>query len=184
MPAIVVSAERVQRTPRWREQGERMSDDPVLALLTRLADGQIRIENGLKQVDTRLAQLEAGQTQIEAGYKQFDTRLTHIETQLTQLDRRLTQVETGHRQLEAGLARLEAAQTSLRVDLMARLDRVQDSVTAVRDDVGVNLAQSERAHEAIADTRAEVRSLGQQVAVAFRRIRQLEERVREITGDP
>ena len=35
--------------------------------------------------------------------------------------------------------RLEAGQIATRVDLMERMDRLQDSLTAVRDDIGVNM---------------------------------------------
>ncbi len=103
----------------------------------------------------------------------------------------LTRLEAGQASVELRLASLQTGQsslhndlTSLRVDLMQRMDRLQNASAAIRDDVGVNMARTERAHDAVANTRDELRSLGQEVAAAFRKIRQLEDRVREITGDP
>jgi hypothetical protein len=44
------------------------------------------------------------------------------------------------RRLEAGLTRLEAGQDILRDDVMNRLDRLQDALTAIRDDMRVNFS--------------------------------------------
>ena len=44
------------------------------------------------------------------------------------------------RRLEAGLTRLEAGQDMLRDDLMDRLDRLQDALTAIREDMRVNFS--------------------------------------------
>jgi hypothetical protein len=45
----------------------------------------------------------------------------------------------------AALARLEAGQTSLRVDLMARIDRLQDVVTLQHEERIVDIGSTERA---------------------------------------
>jgi hypothetical protein len=64
----------------------------------------------------------------------------------------------------AALARLEAGQTAVgnavsvdltrtRVDLMARMDRLEDGLTAIRDDIAVNFGPADAVKRANDDTR-------------------------------
>ena len=48
---------------------------------------------------------------------------------------------------------LEAGQNQLRTDLMARMDRLGDDISRIRDDIGVNMGRPERAIEAADHTR-------------------------------
>jgi uncharacterized coiled-coil DUF342 family protein len=84
----------------------------------------------------------------------------------------------------AALARLEASHAALRVDLMARMDRLEDGLTAIRTDIAVNFGAADAAKRANDNTREEVRSLSEMVSALVRKVRALETRVREITGDP
>jgi hypothetical protein len=72
----------------------------------------------------------------------------------------------------------------VRSDLMARMDRLQDALTAIRDDIGVNMGRADAAVRAHAGTREDVRGLEEQFGLMWRKIRHLENRVREIGGDP
>jgi hypothetical protein len=67
--------------------------------------------------------------------------------------------------------------TRLRVDVMARLDRQQDMLASIRDDVGVNMAATDQVREANLETRKDLQQLSHQVSVIHRRLIQLEERV-------
>jgi hypothetical protein len=73
---------------------------------------------------------------------------------------------------------------SVRTDLMGRMDRLQDSLTAIRDDIGVNMGRADAAVRVNASTREDVRGLEEQFGLMWRKIRHLENRVREIGGDP
>ena len=95
-----------------------MSDDPILAALTRLEAGQADMSG-------RLIRLEAGQADMSG---------------------RLIRLEAGQADTSDRLTRLEAGQTSLRTDFLAELgstraaimekvEGLQDSVTAIRDDI-------------------------------------------------
>ena len=86
--------------------------------------------------------------------------------------------------LEARLTNLESGQTQLRVDLMGRMDRLQDSLTSIRDDIGVNMGRADRAHVAADNTRTELRALGEIVTTMGRQIQRLQTAVRELRGDP
>src|SRR3954447_24273613 len=115
-----------------------MSDSLVLAALTRLEAGQTRLEAGQ-------ARLEVGQTQLEAGLSQLDVKLSQLEPRLGQL--------------EAELGRLKAEQKSLRSDLLAelgrtrsdimeRVERLENAVTLIRDDIAVNMGAVEAVERA------------------------------------
>jgi hypothetical protein len=67
---------------------------------------------------------------------------------------------------------------------MGRMDRLQDSLTAIRDDIGVNMGRADAAVRVNASTREDVRGLEEQFGLMWRKIRHLENRVREIGGDP
>lgn len=86
--------------------------------------------------------------------------------------------------LEAGQSSLQAGQTSLRVDLMARMDRLEDGLTAIRNDIAVNFGAADTVRRANDNTREEVRSLADVVSALVRKVRMLETRVRTLTGDP
>lgn len=73
-----------------------------------------------------------------------------------------------------------AAIASLRGDMMARMDRLQDSITAIRDDIAVNFGASDAAKRANDNTREEVRALGEVVTAMVRRVRNLEAQVRDM----
>jgi predicted nucleic acid-binding Zn-ribbon protein len=79
----------------------------------------------------------------------------------------------------AALARLEAGQ----VAVMERLDRLQNAITAIRDDIGVNFARASRAIEVNDHTRAELRTLGSEVSGMQRQIQRLQSDVRELRGE-
>ena len=77
---------------------------------------------------------------------------------------------------------LEAGQNQLRTDLMARMDRLGDDISRIRDDIGVNMGRPERAIEAADHTRKELRSLGSEVAAMWRKVNSLESDVRDLRG--
>lgn len=102
----------------------------------------------------------------------------------------------------AALARLEAGQEALadrldrmqqrqgtdlaahRTDLMARLDRLQDSITAIRDDITVNMGAADNAKEAALSTRRELRGLSEMTSAMRRQIERLQTQMRELRGEP
>jgi predicted nucleic acid-binding Zn-ribbon protein len=83
--------------------------------------------------------------------------------------------------ITAALATLTAAFTSLRVDMLARFDRVETRLTEIRDDITVNMGRADRAHEASDNTRYELRALSQEVATLTRKQRRLEAQVDDLT---
>ena len=131
-----------------------MSDDQIARVLASLG----RLEAGQSQFDMRLAQLEKGQTQLEKGQAQLEKGQAQLRTEfLGELGR-------------------------VRGDVMARIDRVQDAITLVRDDITVNFGRSDRAEEIADHTRAELRTLNEIVNGMLRQIRNLQSQVEALRG--
>lgn len=86
--------------------------------------------------------------------------------------------------IPAKLDVLEAGQKQLRIDLMARMERLGDEIGRIRDDIGVNMGRAERAIEAADHTRDELRSLGSEIAAMWRKVNRLEGDVRDLRGAP
>ena len=87
----------------------------------------------------------------------------------------------------AALARLEAGQAALRADLMERMDRLQNAILAMRDDITVNFGRADRTGHIARGASDEVRALGAEVAAMERQIRRLRsdlDDVRNASGAP
>jgi hypothetical protein len=83
----------------------------------------------------------------------------------------------------AALARIEMGQIKLQADIMARIDRLQDAITAIRDDVGVNMGAVDVARQ-VADTiREDVKLMREQVSVMYWRMLKAEADIRVLKGD-
>jgi predicted nuclease with TOPRIM domain len=142
-----------------------MSDETgrILLTLERLEAGQHSLGDRLGHVENRLGQLDG-----QLGH--LDGRLGHLDDRLGHLDGRL-----GH--LEQGVDRL-------RIDLMARMDRLQDGLASVRNDVIVNYGNTERVERSVRSGEEQTRLLADQVNLMFKRILGIDERVRALEEKP
>jgi cell division protein FtsB len=129
-----------------------MSDDPILAALSRL---------------------EAGQTHMEAELTCLATGQTHMEAELTRL-------ATGQTHMEAELTRLATGQDMVRAEAADFREQVLNRLTAIREDIGVNMARVDRVAETVTDLRAELVSLRGENAALWRMIKAIESRVDQI----
>jgi len=102
--------------------------------------------------------------------------ITALAERFDRLERETSGLREDTTQLREESSRLREDTTRLRVDLMARLDRQQDMLTSIRNDIGVNMATADRVREANKATRDDVAQLASQVSVIHRRLIQLEER--------
>jgi hypothetical protein len=68
--------------------------------------------------------------------------------------------------------------------IMGRVAELQASVTAIRDDIAVNMGGVDAVRQANDNTRADVIQMREQMSVMWKQIKTLEARVRGITGDP
>ena len=124
-----------------------------------------------------LARLEAGHTRLEAGHTRLEAGQTSLRDDVASLREDVAS-------LRADVGRFDVKQTSLRVDIMERMDRLQNSLTDIRNDISANFGSADAVKRANDNTREELRALGDVVSALYRKINSLETRVREITGDP
>jgi len=164
------------------EDSPTMTDETsriILAALVRLEAGQ--------------AELRAEMTDLRAGMASLREDVT---AQVAALTARVERLEVGqaaiHHEMvtrdDLALMRRDLATredlTALRVAVIERIDRLQDQITAIRDDISVNIGAADTVRRANDNTRADLRTLNEQVNIMWRQIKTLEARVRDITGDP
>ncbi len=73
----------------------------------------------------------------------------HIEALGGRVEALDAKVEAQGRQVGSAIASLRSDLDKAKFDLMARIDRVQDTVTAMRDDITVNFGRSDQAEMVI-----------------------------------
>jgi hypothetical protein len=98
------------------------------------------------------------------------------------LEAGLIRLEDRQAKLEDRQARLETGQTSLRVDLMARMDRLEDMNTRTRDDIAVNFGTADAVRRANDNTREELRALSDVVSLIHRQISRLQTEIEQLKG--
>lgn len=77
--------------------------------------------------------------------------------------------------LEEGQTKMRGELTQFRIDVMARFERVEDSLSEIRDDISVNLHRADRADDNASHARDELRTM-------WRAIQKLRIRVEELEG--
>jgi regulator of replication initiation timing len=85
--------------------------------------------------------------------------------------------------LRVDLDGLRTSQTNLRVDLMERMDRLDNQVTGIRDDIIVNMGRVDHVDEALINTRGDVQHLFREMSVMWRQVKRLQSEVRDIRGE-
>ena len=100
----------------------------------------------------------SGTEAVLAAIAQLGERIGHMDERLSHMDG------------------LQSETARLRVEMMGRLDRQQDVLASIRDDIGVNMAPTDRVREANVETRKDVHQLTEQVSLIHRRPVRLEER--------
>jgi chromosome segregation ATPase len=144
-----------------------MSDNPVLAAIGRL---EIAFAGSQRDVRADISQLREDQTGMRGD-------ITLMRGDITQL----REDQTGMR---GDVTQMRADITQMRSVIMDRIDRLQDRITEVRDDIGVAMGSADAMQRANDNTRELVRLQGEQMSIMFRQIKRLEDKVRTITGDP
>ena len=85
--------------------------------------------------------------------------------------------------LKEGQQQHAAALEQLRSDLTNRMDRVDNAITAIRDDITVTMRLADRAQEAADHTRAGLSALGDRVTAMMHQIQDLQAEVRNLKGE-
>ena len=83
--------------------------------------------------------------------------------------------------LEGNLAKVQDDLASLRVDIMACLDRHENHLTSIRDDISVAMGGTDHMRRISDTTREDVRGLAEQLGTMWRKVNRLEEVVRGLS---
>ncbi len=82
--------------------------------------------------------------------------------------------------LEDKMTRFEDKMTSMRADVMLRLDRHESHLGDIRDDIAVSMGRADQAALVAVNTREEARLLSQQVALLQRQVNKLQTRLDQL----
>jgi len=156
-----------------------VNEDQITTALAILGD---RMEQAEKRLGDRMDQVE----------KRLGDRIDQLGDRIDQVEKRLDdRIDLVEKRLDDRMAKMEiqigkvaSDVLSFRTDMSARIDRLQDTVTSVRDDIRVNYAATEAVDRRNNDTREDVRHLTQQVSIVYLRVKKLEDEVRELKGNP
>lgn len=80
----------------------------------------------------------------------------------------------------SAIAAHRAETDKLRVDVMDRIDRLQNAVTAIGDDISVNFARADRAVDAAQANARQIEALSREVSGMERQIQRLQTDVRAL----
>ncbi len=117
--------------------------------------------------------------------RMYDDLAQQILTALTRLERGQAALEKGQAALEKGQAALAGDFVRLRSEVMARIDRLQDTVNLMHDDIGVNFGRADQVERKGDHTRDELRDLAKLVSGMQHQIHRLQGEVMQIRGgDP
>jgi chromosome segregation ATPase len=165
-----------------------MSDNPVLAAIGRL---EIAFAGSQRDVRADISQLREDQTGMRGDITlmrgditQLREDQTGMRADITLMRGDITQLREDQTGMRADITQMRADITQMRSVLMDRIDRLQDRITEVRDDIGVAMGSADAMQRANDNTRELVRLQGEQMSIMFRQIKRLEDKVRTITGDP
>lgn len=136
--------------------------------------------------DDPMATVLAALSRLEAGQAKLATRddLTKLADDVAKLAGDVAKLTGDVIKLAGDVTKLTGDMIKLRTDLMARMDRLQDAITAIRDDIAVNLGTADQVRRANDNTRDELRALSEVVTTMLRQIQRLQTDVRELKGDP
>jgi peptidoglycan hydrolase CwlO-like protein len=154
----------------------------------RILDALVRLEDGQAGIRADQASLRDDQASIRADQTSLRDDQASIRADQASL-------RDGQTSIRADQASLRDGQTSLRAEFLAelgntrsaimnRVDRLENRITEIHGDMEVAMGSTEAAQRVNDNTRADLRTLGEQMSVMWKQIKRLESQVRDITGNP
>ena len=114
----------------------------------------------------------------------MEERLATLDGRLQTLDGRLATFGERLEALDGRIERLEAVQTRLRVDLMERMDRFEDRLTAFGDDLVVNMGGVNTVFDRLAAVRKEGDATASMLQTVIRQVNRLQNEVEALKKRP
>jgi len=109
--------------------------------------------------------------------------IAQVRTGLTdEIGRLRADMQRSIKDVQGSVKDVQGSISTVQFTLMARIDRVQDTLAGVKDDIVVNFAHSDRVERVARAGTEETRALAEQVTAMGRQIRRLSTRLDEIEG--
>jgi predicted nucleic acid-binding Zn-ribbon protein len=153
-----------------------MSEDLILAALARLEGSHNEMRGEMSGMRGEITGIRGEMTDMRVEMSDMQSKLTDLHAGMADHGAKIDRLESGQSLMRSEL-------TTLRVELMARMDRLQNTLTLVQDDITVNMGAADAAFRVNENTREDVRALREQVSVMWRQLKTVEAKVRQITGD-
>jgi chromosome segregation ATPase len=122
-------------------------------------------------------------TVILAAITELRTDVTGLRTGMTDLRTDMAGLHTRVDRLGTDMTGLHGSVDRLRGDMMGRMDRLQNSITSLQDDVTVNFGHADRIERVARGASDEIRALGVEVTAMERQIQHLQAQVRALRGE-
>ena len=158
-----------------------MDDDLILAALARIEAGQnsLRADMTTMRADL-MARMDRLQDSVTSIRGDIITMRADMDAMRADMDAMRADMDT----TRADMTTTRADMTTTRADLMARMDRLQDSVTSIREDIITNYGAAQHAQRINDNTRAEQRSLNDLVQLMQRQILRLQTDIETLKDAP
>jgi peptidoglycan hydrolase CwlO-like protein len=161
----------------------------------RVLDALVRLEEGQAGIRADQASIRADQASLRDGQASIRADQASLRDDQASLRDGQASIRADQASLRDGQASLRDGQTSLRAEFLAelgntrsaimnRVDRLENRITEIHNDIEVAMGSTEAAQRVNDNTRADLRTLGEQVSVMWKQIKRLESQVRDITGNP
>jgi peptidoglycan hydrolase CwlO-like protein len=161
----------------------------------RILDALVRLEDGQAGIRADQASLRDDQASIRADQTSLRDDQASIRADQASIRADQASLRDGQTSIRADQASLRDGQTSLRAEFLAelgntrsaimnRVDRLENRITEIHGDMEVAMGSTEAAQRVNDNTRADLRTLGEQMSVMWKQIKRLESQVRDITGNP
>ena len=160
----------------------------ILETLGRVEAGQAAMRAELGMLHDDQAAMRAEMTGVRGDVVTLRDDLTAVRGDLTAVRDDLTAVRGDMTAVRGDQAAMRADfatradMLSMRAELMGRMDRLQDAVTAQQSDIAVNFGASDAVRRATENTREEVRGHYELLMILVRRVRVLERRLNDLAG--
>ncbi len=141
-------------------------------------------EPSIQDVLTAVAAVAGEVGKLRADVTQMQGDMKQMQGDMKQMQSDIKQLQGDMKQMQGEMKQFRGELTQLRVDVMDRIDRLQDALTLQKDDLVVNYSAADRAEKIARAAQEETRALGDIVTPMIRQIRRLQEDVRHLRGEP
>jgi phage shock protein A len=130
-----------------------------------------------EKVLTAIAAVASAVGALDSKVAALDNKVAALDNKVAALDNKFAALDNKFAALDSRFTALDNTVTRLRVDVMARLDRHENALTAIRGDIAVNMHRADRVHNHSENTRSELRDLSTQVGAMEQQQRHMGERI-------